>query len=240
MGPIGFSGGGWGSSWVGGYGGYSGWGAPGYNVQTNPIGRVKIEGDVNFSGQINEADAAMGNEPKRNPYGLTVGAGEMTKLIMTCQPNAYRQRQVGEPKVRMDFYKLVTGLEIKGVNLGDKKGRFQNFEQETATCGRILVWMDSTRRQLLLDSADPSRRRVEWLWSATVPPERIFVEGVRPTNPGGAFIVTYELDDSNKKGISKWFGEPAVWDRQLITVGQVKVPKPKIDRTPTWTTVSGK
>lgn len=232
MGPIGFSGGGWGSSWGGGFGG---WGHGGWNMQSNPLGRVQIQGDVNFSSQIDEGDAAMGNEPKRNPHGLIIGAGEMTKLILTCQPNAYRQRQVGEPKVKMDFYKLVSVLEVKGVNLGDKKGRFSSFEDEIASCGRVLVWLDSTRRQLLLDSSDPTRRRVEWQWASSVPPERVFVEGVAPTQPGGALIVTLELDDSNKQGISKWFGEPAIWDRQLISVGTKRKPKPNIDRTPVWT-----
>ena len=236
MGPIGFSGGGWGSSWGPGWGG---WGPGGWNQQSNPLGRVQIEGDVNFSGQIDDSDTAMGNEPKKNPHGLIVGDGEMTKLKLTCQPNAYRQRQVGEPKVKMDFYKLVTVLDIKGVNLADKKGRFVSFEDEIDSCGRVLVWLDSTRRQLLLDSSDPARRRVEWSWSSSVPPERVFVEGVVPTRPGGAFIVTLELDDSNKQGIYKLFGEPAIWDRQLISVGTSGKPKPNIDRTPVWTYTGG-
>ncbi|MEZ5384387.1 MAG: hypothetical protein R3F13_02605 [Prosthecobacter sp.] len=240
IGPIGFSGGGWGSSWGGGWGpSYVGWGLGGWSNQSNPLGRVQIQGDVNFSGKIDEVDAGMGNEPKRNPHGLIIGAGEMTKLILTCQPNAYRQRQVGEPKVKMDFYKLVSVLDVKGVNLGDKKGRFASFEDETATCGRVLVWLDSTRRHLLLDSSDPTRRRVEWQWASSVPPERVFVEAMSPTQPGGALIVTLELDDSNKRGFGKWFGEPAIWDRQLISVGTFGKPKPNIDRTPVWTVTGG-
>jgi|GEM_PF-2049433 len=240
-------GGGWGPAWGGwgpGWGSWGpGWSWPGgsWNWQepTNPIGRVKIEGDVNYSGKIDNLDIYMGNEPKRNPYGLIIGAGEMTKLILTCQPNAYRQPNVGEPKVRMDFYKLVSILEVRGVNLADRKGRFATFEEEIANSGRVLVWLDHTRRYLLLDSSDPTRRRVEWPWASSVLPERVFVEAVETTQPGAALIVTLELDDSNVTGIRRIFGEPAMWDRQMISVKVPGKPKPYVDRTPVWVSARG-
>jgi hypothetical protein len=223
---------GWGA-WGPGYGGVGYW----YNISpVSPfLGKVQIRGDVDYSNQIDFADAALGNEAKRNPNGLIVGNGEMTKLLLTCQPNADRQSNVGEPKVRLPFPILVASLELRGINLADKKGRFATFEDEIASCGRILVWLDHTKRFLLLDSSDPTRRRVEWPYASSVPPERVFVEGLSSTQPGSAFIVTLELDDSNRHGLSKLFSEPAIWDRQLISV-QIpgKQPKPWKDLTPVW------
>jgi hypothetical protein len=66
------------------------------------------------------------------------------------------------------------------------------------------------------------------------------VEGITPTQPGGAFIVTLELDDSNRRGLAKLGGEAAIWDRQLITVHSPGVhPKPWKDRTPVWANSGG-
>ena len=237
----------------GGWGGfgpgfaYQGWGnyyPYAYYFGSSPyspyLGKVKIEGDVNYSNTIDSTDASLGNHPKRNPHGLIIGAGELTKLILTTQPNPDRQIQVGKPKDKLPFPILVASLEIKGINLADKKGRFASFEEEVATSGRILVWLDHTKRNLLLDSSDPTRRRIEWPYASSVPPERVFVEGLTPCQPGSAFIITLELDDINRRGLSKIFSEPSIWDRQLITIQSPgKGQKPWSDRSPVWVSSNG-
>lgn len=206
-----------------------------YGSRFGTMGQVKIASDLTYDTKINAYDANLGNAGKRNPYGLIVGSGEVSKLLLTCRPNADRQPGLGNPKIQMPFHLLVASLDIRGVNLSRKDGRFASFEEEVATCGRILVWLDHTKQYLLLDSADPERRRVEWPYSTSVPPERVFVEGVVPTQPGGGFYITMALDDSNRQGLSKLFGEPAVWDRQMISVKQPGVePKPWADPSPVW------
>ncbi len=235
--------GGWGRG-VGGWGsGWRSWNRPGQlppTSSTSLLGRVAIEGDVNYSGEIDLGDYRMGKEAKFNPHGLIIGAGEMAKLRLTCEPNAARNRTTGEPRVDMEFYRLVASMEIQGINLGDRYGRFASFEEEMANCGRVLVWLDHTRNLLLLDSANPEMRRVEWPYASTVPPKRVFVEAVEPSAGGSAFIVTMELDDSNRKGLSKMFSEPAVWDRQLISVKVPGVKKPYEDKTPVWSFVGSR
>jgi hypothetical protein len=226
---------GWGGwmAWGGGYG-FGEWHQ--YQSISPLMGKVEIRADVDYDAKIDFGDKQLGKEAKFNPYGLMVGSGELTKLLLTAQPNGDRNVTVGEPRVTMPFHILVASLEVRGVNLGDKRGRFKSFEQEVATCGRLLVWLDHNRKYLLLDSADPARRKVEWPFSSSVPPERVFVEGVMPTHPGGAFVVTLELDDSKRTWLSKFFySEPAIWDRQLITVHPKGVtPKPWKDNTPVW------
>lgn len=235
--------GGWGRG-VGGWGsGWSSWNRPGQlppTPSTSLIGRVAIEGDVNYSGVIDLGDYRMGKEAKFNPYGLIIGVGEMAKLQLTCKPNAERQKTVGEPQVRMEFHRLVASLELQGINLGHPKGRFASYGEEVAQCGRVRVWMDHTRRMLLLDSSDPGMRRVEWPFATSVPPERVFVESVEPSAAGAAFILTMELDDSNRRGLSKLFSEPAVWDRQLISTKVPGIHKPRNDRTPVWSVVGSR
>ena len=226
----------WGA-WGGGIG-YRTWAGRPWYMQ-NSIGKVKLNVDINFSGQINGSDNIGGNGAKRNPYGMVIGTNEMTKFAITCVPNQDRHRSVGEPTTKMDFHKLVCSLEIQGVNLGDRKGRFASFEEEAAQCGRILVWLDSSRRYLLLDSADPARRRVEWPYAASVPPARVYVQALENTQPGAAFLVTLELDDSNASGICRSFGEPAVWDRVLVSAHTPGIPKPYTDRTPVWVYTGG-
>jgi hypothetical protein len=228
--------GGWGA-WGGGLGNRS-WGAR-YLYQYNQIGKVKLDVDIDFSGEITGKDRFLGNGAKRNPYGLVIGTNEMTKFAITCIPNQDRRPSVGEPNTKMDFHKLVCSLEIQGVNLGDRKGRFASFEEEVAQCGRILVWLDSSRRYLLLDSADPARRRVEWPYYASVPPARVYVQALQDTQPGAAFLVTLELDDSNATGVCRAFGEPAVWDRVLVSSHTPGIPKPYVDRTPVWVYTGG-
>ena len=202
----------------------------------NPyMGTAEIKADVNYSSVIDLGDKMMGKDAKFNPGGLLIGAGELTKLLLNIQPNGERNPTIGEPSTKMPFHILVGSLELRGVNLGHRKGKFKNFEEEVATCGRLLVWLDHTRKHLLLDSADPARRRVAWPYANSLPPERVFVEGVTPTQPGGAFIVTLELDDSNRRGLSRLYSEPAVWDRQFISVIPKGVtPKPYEDTTPVW------
>ena len=222
----------WGA-WGGGMG-YRSWG---HRYWAPEIGKVRLTVDINYSGTIRGLEGT--NEQKRNPYGLVIGTNEMTKFQILCEPNQSRRPSIGEPPERLPFYKLVCSLDIKGVNLADPKGRFNSFEEEVAQCGRILVWLDSSRRYLLLDSADPARRHVDWPYAMSVPPSRVYIQALSDTMPGAAFLVTLELDDSNLNGICRHFGDLASWDRVLVTAHTPGIPKPYEDRTPVWVATGG-
>lgn len=139
------------------------------------IAKLDIDGDMNYDGTIDNDDPADNGAFEGTPPGLIVGEGELTKILVRLRP--YRVNFKGE---------VVIGLEVAGVNRADRSGQFESFEEEVASTGRIRVWGDEARTELLLDSADPERRYYEWVvddqtYPANLPgiyPRKVYVEGV--------------------------------------------------------------
>lgn len=139
------------------------------------IAKLDIDGDMNYDGTIDNEDPADNGAFESTPPGLVVGEGELTKVIVRLRP--YRVNFEGE---------VVIGLEVTGINRALRSGQFESFEEEVASTGRIRVWADETRTELLLDSADPEMRYHEWVvddqtYPANLPgiyPRKIYVEGV--------------------------------------------------------------
>jgi hypothetical protein len=138
------------------------------------IAKLFIKMDNNYDGTIDIADPADGGAFKSTPPGCMLGVGELSKCLIRLNP--YRVEFDGE---------IVVTLEVAGINRGDESGEFRSFEEEQASVGHVRVWADPSKKQLLLDSADPHRRFVEWLpkWN-TYPynlpnevPRIVFVEG---------------------------------------------------------------
>lgn len=213
---------GWGAGWR------PGWGPRIYQ----PLGQVSISADFNYDGQIWGGE---GKNTKVTPPGLIIGTDEMAKIAVSCIPTAEYLPQVGTPAVKMKFHKLAIILDVRGVDLSRKNGRFRSLEDELDKCGRVLIWADKDRRRLLLDSADPSKRRMMWPYSEVYPLPHLYLEGVQACRPGGAYIFTWELDDSyGQNWFQRFFGEPSVWDRMMCSVHPVGSKKPHVDSDPVW------
>jgi len=217
-------------AWPYGYWG-PGWGygfPPGYfhNGKHWRVGKVDLDGDLNYDRVVSN-DASDGGRLESSPPGLIVGSGEMTKLVLRVSPNSVTdESRLSNREVNINFDKLVVSLDVRGINLGDKKGRFASFDEEVSKSGRIKVWSDERRSQLLLDSADMNKRRIEWPMSLADAPYSVYVEGVTPAVPGAVNMVTLELDDSNRKGFfQKLWNEAAAWDSLLISCRSQGVPK---------------
>jgi hypothetical protein len=213
-----------------------GWGAgwrPGWGPQTyKPLGQVSIGADFNYDGQIWSGE---GKDTKITPPGLIIGTDEMAKIAISCVPSTDYLPAQGTPKVKMKFHKLAVILDVRGVDLGRKDGKFRTLEDELYKCGRVIVWADKERKRLLLDSADPSKRRLMWPYAEVYPQPHLYVEGVRACRPGGAYLFTWELDDSNGQNwLQRCFGEPSVWDRMMLSVHPVGCRKPHVDKDPVW------
>lgn len=139
------------------------------------VAKLDIDGDMNYDGTIDNFDPSDNGAFESTPPGLVVGEGEMTKILVRLSP------------YRIDFRgEVVIGLEIAGINRAIRSGQFSSFEEEISSTGRIRVWADPARTELLLDSADPEKRYHEWVaddrtYPANLPgiyPRTIYVEGV--------------------------------------------------------------
>lgn len=142
------------------------------------VAKVDVDGDMNYDGVISNTDPADSGVFESSPPGLVVGVGELTKIITRIRP--YR--------INADVETVIT-LEVAGINRADRSGRFSSVEEEIASTGRIRVWKDSEKSELLLDSADPNLRYHEWIADQTVEPfnlpkiypRLVYVEGVSPS-----------------------------------------------------------
>lgn len=150
-----------------------------YRDAERMVAKIDLDGDLNADGVISNSDPADGGAFEGTPPGLQVGVGEMTKVLLRVTP--YRVDFDGE---------VVVSLEVAGINRGDKTGQFASFDDEARSTGRVRVWKDPSKKVLLLDSADPNRRYVEWStqyreYPYNLPgtiPRVVYVEGVKASN----------------------------------------------------------
>lgn len=143
------------------------------------IAKIDLDADINYDGIINNNDPQDGGAFEATPPGLQVGVGELTKVIVRVLP--YRVDFDGE---------VVVTLEASGINRSTAKGEFSSFDEEKARTGRIRVWKEPSRKTLLLDSGDPTRRVVEFtsqyrVYPYNIPttiPRAVYVEGVKASH----------------------------------------------------------
>jgi hypothetical protein len=149
--------------------------------------------------------------------------------------NSNLQTQNDSSNLKFQYYKTAVTLDLRPINLAHKRGRFKSFEEEQSRCGRVLVWLDSNRKNLLLDSSDPAKRRVQWLASNSLPPQHVYVEGMTVGDSGTVMMLTLLLDNNNMGPIvDKLFGDKAAWDAMMLSVWPQAKPKPYIDKSPVW------
>jgi len=147
-----------------------------YMDTSRKIAKVDFDADLNMDGVIRQNDPQDQGAFETTPPGLIIGVGEVSKVLLWVVP------------YRVDFDgALVVGLEICGLNRAAASGTFKSFDEEQAAVGHIRVWRDAKRKELLLDSADPKKRSVEFAvnlmrYPANLPnivPRCLYVEGVR-------------------------------------------------------------
>jgi hypothetical protein len=146
-----------------------------YRDKERKLAKLDIDGDMNYDGKIDNWDPADNGAFQQTPPGLVVGAGEMSKLILRLTP------------YRVDFRgEAVVTLEVAGINRAEKSGAFSSLNEELAATGRVKIWKDISKKQLLIDSADPAKRYCEWVvddtkYPANLPgivPRTVYAEGI--------------------------------------------------------------
>jgi hypothetical protein len=143
------------------------------------VAKVDLDADLNYDGVINNNDPQDGGAFEGTPPGLQVGVGEMSRMVLRVIP--YRVDFDGE---------VVVSLELSGINRSTASGEFGSFEEEVNATGRVRVWKDPERKVLLMDSADPNRRYVEFSTQyreypynlPNVIPRSVFVEGIKSSD----------------------------------------------------------
>ncbi len=142
------------------------------------IAKIDLDADLNMDGAIKQGDPQDQGAFEQTPPGLIVGVAEMSKIMVSLIP------------YRVDFDgDVVVGFEVTGINRASDTGTFQSMEEEQSAVGRVRVWADPQRKKLLLDSADPLKRRIEFAvdsrrYPANLPsivPRVVYVEGVKPS-----------------------------------------------------------
>jgi hypothetical protein len=162
-------------------------------------GDVTLTFDANKDGKITAKDNNKAYLPlKTRTPGLSLHGKGLLKVefeALAIQPPLYANYHRNPS---FQDYKTVAGLEINGINLLQRSGKFVSFEEEYNACGRVKVWLDAGRTNLLLDSGDYRHRRVEWLLAEGQVPKYVYVEAVVPGRTGSAFRLTASIDDSNQ------------------------------------------
>ncbi|MCF7785113.1 MAG: hypothetical protein K9N47_03270 [Prosthecobacter sp.] len=221
------------------YGGF-GFGLGYFPSQDRSLGVSKISADTNYDGLLDSVDSDAGINVKRNPPGLVVGTRELARVDLSVIHNASRQTasqpgSPGSPKLKFLYYKTAAILDLRPINLGDRRGNFKSFEEEQSRAGRMRVWLDASRTTLLLDSADAGKRRVEWPAASSLPPKHVYVEGVSVGDSGTVMMLTLLLDNNNLSPTAdKLFGEKACWDAMMFSVWPSPKIKPYVDKSPVW------
>lgn len=140
------------------------------------IAKLDLDADLNQDGMIQNNDPADGGAFEATPPGLILGEGELTRMIIRLLP--YRVDFDGE---------VVVTLEVEGINRSTKTGDFSSLDEELLSMGHVRVWRDKDKKELLLDSKDPSKRVVEFTTQyKTYPynlplavPRFVFIEGAK-------------------------------------------------------------
>ena len=150
---------------------------PRLSVPVNALGKVvasrltkiDLDSDLDYDGTINNEEASDQLSAEHVPPGLELGVGELTRMVLRLK--VYDEAFAGD---------LDVSLEVTGINRDSASGSFP--AGDSGKVGRIKVWRDQARTELLLDSGDSSKLVKTWTYekgkrSGGIP-KMVYVEGV--------------------------------------------------------------
>jgi hypothetical protein len=185
-----------------------------YSNFARALAKVDIDGDFNYDGQIDNADPGDNGPVQTTPPGLIVHTGKLTKVVLRVSPKG----------LAFDGEAVVT-LDVRGINRGDASGEFGSPDEAAAMTGRIRVYADAGKSQLLLDSVTkPSHSWsfTQEVFNANQPnmlPRSLYIEGLKNSGQfAGDIALTATVSyagETKKKSPFK----PAQ-DYFLLTVGE--------------------
>jgi hypothetical protein len=130
------------------------------------LSKIDLDADLDYDGAFDNDSSAGQGQHEYLPPGLELGKGEVSRLLVRFK--TYEPDFTG---------KLVVRLEASEVNRDAVSG------EGAVSAGQIRVWRDQERKELLIDSADPAKRSVEWTYDSEKRaggiPRTLYVEGVK-------------------------------------------------------------
>lgn len=139
-------------------------------VMVSKLSKIDLDADLDYDGTFDNASSTDQGQLEFVPPGLELGEGEVTRVVVRFK--TYETEFPGD---------LVVAIEVEGVNRDATSGLFQGASESSV--GRIRVWRDQARKELLLDSGDTSKQRFEWRFDPEKRsggiPRTLYVEGVK-------------------------------------------------------------
>ena len=183
------------------------------------LSKIDLDADLDYDGTFDNTSTSEQVQHEFVPPGLELGKGEVSRLLIRFK--TYEVAFGG---------KLVVSLELASVNRETPTGLFEGGATEAT--GQVRVWRDQTRKELLLDSADASKKRIEWTFdpeklSGGIP-RTVYIEGVKvaPKSEGDLRLLVmaaHVAEGSNAETPSSLF--QTAFDHLLVTVRDQPVEK---------------
>lgn len=183
------------------------------------LSKIDLDGDLNYDGTINNEDPSNQGQLEYVPPGLEIGVGELTRLVI--RHTVYDLEFAGQ---------LAVTIEVAGINRESASGSFPAGGD--GEVGRIKVWRDETRAELLLDSGDPQKLSKTWIYekgklSGGIP-RTVCVEGVKTSGKFEGDLrlmaLSAQSPDGAATGSSSALSQTA-FDHMLVTVRKTPVAK---------------
>jgi len=181
-------------------------------VTVAKLSKIDLDADLNYDGAFNNDSSSGQGVHEFVPPGLEIGTGELTRLLVRFK--SYEPVFPG---------KLVVSLEVAGINRDAVTGFFEG--DSAGAVGRIRVWRDQARKELLLDSGDTSKLRFEWTYDGEQLsggiPRTIYLEGVKvsPKSEGDLrlLVVSTQVAEGSDSAAPGSLYQSA-FDHLLVTV----------------------
>ncbi|MCB1204796.1 MAG: hypothetical protein KDN18_11100 [Verrucomicrobiae bacterium] len=183
------------------------------------LSKIDLDADLDYDGRLdNDSDADQGQH-EAVPPGLELGKGEVSRLVIRFK--TYEQTFPGT---------LVVALEVEGVNRDSASGAFSAGGQKSV--GRVKVWRDQARKELLVDSGDPAKLRHEWRYDSEKRsggiPRTLYIEGVEVSSKFEGDLrlllsASHQSDGATPGTVSSLYR--SAFDHLLVTVRKEPVEK---------------
>jgi hypothetical protein len=208
---------------------------PRLSVPVNALGKVvasrltkiDLDSDLDYDGTINNEEASDQLSVEHVPPGLELGVGELTRMVLRLK--VYDEAFAGD---------LDVSLEVTGINRDSASGSFP--AGGSGQVGRIKVWLDQARTELLLDSGDSSKLVKTWTYekgkrSGGIP-KTVYVEGVEAAPKANGDLRLMVISSTRSEG-SVGGGKSSLYRPAFDTISSSpssRIPLRRISSTTTW------